>query len=185
MFCTAGVAVPIEVSASDAESEVTSVAADVNGTNVPLSYTAGNNVIATGSYTAGGIGVYTVNASATSAGGTGTASEVSFLVKYNTLWLPPLALGKTSKGGSTIPIKLTARDCEGGFVHDESVKIAVYEGSVEKFVAVFGEGSDFVRIDDLDGHYITNFQTAAGQHTYTVKVYFNDVLHASLNFSVR
>lgn len=184
-FCSAGVTVPIEVSASDAESVVTSVLAEVNGTNVALSYAAGNNVTATGSYAAGGVGVYTVNASATSAGGTGSASEVSFTVKYNTTWLPPLALGKTSKGGSTIPIKVTARDCEGAFVHDESVRIAVHEGSAEKFSAVFGEGDDYVRIDDLDGHYITNFRTEAGTHTYTVKVYFNDVLHASTNFSVR
>ena len=80
---------------------------------------------------------------------------------------------------------MTARDCNGDFVRDESVQIRVYEGATLKFEATFGEGADSVRIDDLDGHYITNFQTEAGPHTYTAKVSFNGLVHASVNFTVR
>jgi hypothetical protein len=185
VFCPEGVNVPVEVSASDAESIVTSVAADVNGNGIVLTYAPGNNVTATGAFTASAVGVYDVNASATSEGGTGYASQVSVSVLYTTTWLPPLALGKTSKGGSTIPVKLTARDCHGQFVHDESVRILVYEGATLKADAVHGDGAANVRIDDLDGHYITNFQTEAGVHTYTIEVYFNSLLHASKSFSVR
>lgn len=185
VFCPAGNTVPVTVIATDAESEVTSVIADVNGTTVALTYTPSNNVTATGTFTASGVGVYNVNASADSAGGTGYASQVSVTVQYNATWLPPLALGKTSKGGSTIPIKITARDCHGDFVRDETVTIRVYEGSALKFEATFGEGADSVRIDDVDAHYITNFQTESGPHTYTAKVYFNGLVHASVNFSVR
>jgi hypothetical protein len=185
VFCAAGVAVPVTVTAIDAESVVTSVAADVNGSPLVLSFAAGHNVTATGSFTASGVGVYSVNASATSAGGTGNASQVSVTVQYNTIWLPPLALGKTGKGGSTVPVKVTARDCTGAFVHDESVRITVHEGAALKLDALFGESADSVRIDDIDGHYITNFQTESGPHTYTVNVYFNGLLHTSRNFSVR
>jgi hypothetical protein len=147
-----------------------------------------NNVSATGIFMAGGIGAYTLMASATSEGGTGDATA-DFTVNYVTGWLPPLSLGKTSKGGSDVPIKFTARDCNNEFVHDESVTVVVYEvtaeGDVARLGGVFGDGASFIRIDDVAGQYIINFKTASGAHNYRVDVLFNDFLQASKQFSVR
>jgi hypothetical protein len=195
-LCSGGTPVDIAFEATDAESLISSVSADVNGNAVTLS-TSGlnaNSVDATGTYTAGAIGSYTVNAHATSEGGEGHASA-TFSVNYNLMWLPPLSLGKSNqKGGSTVPIKFTTRDCSGAFVHDGSVKVVVYEvtgtGDVEALTGYFGEGADFVRIDDQAGQYIINFQTASGVHTYRAEVYFNDFngdpfKQGQLTFSVR
>lgn len=177
-FCQAGTAVPIAFDATDAESVITGMAADVNGDGVSLT-TSGigtNSASATGTYNATSIGSYTLTASAQSAGGIGDATSV-FTVNYNLSWLPPLSLGKTAKGGSTIPVKFTVRDCDGNFIHDESVKVVVYEvsnGQVEAFSGLFGEGASSVRIDDLTGQYIINFQTESGIHMYRVDVFFSD-----------
>jgi hypothetical protein len=104
-------------------------------------------------------------------------------------WLPPLSLGKTSKGGSDVPVKFTARDCSGLFVHDESVAVVVYEvttgGDVARLSGVFGDGASFIRIDDVAGQYIINFKTAAGVHNYRADIFFNDFFQASKQFSVR
>ena len=83
VFCPTGILVPVTVIASDGESEVSSVIADVNDTPVALTFTPSNNVTAIGTFTAGGVSVYNVNASAVSAGGTGSASQVSVTVQYN------------------------------------------------------------------------------------------------------
>lgn len=178
--CTA---VNIAFTATDAESVITAVSADVNGKMVNLTTIEGlgtNSVNASGTYTPGSddpIGTYTVTAHATSAGGTGDGTA-TFNVNYIISFLPPLSLGKTNKGGSTVPIKFTARDCNGGFVHDESVKVVVQEITngvdVEQLSGVFGEGASFVRIDDEVSQYIINFQTSSGAHNYRVDVFFND-----------
>lgn len=171
-----------------AESLVIDVAATVNATPIALStFTPDNSVSVTGSFTPSGVGLYTIKAQATSAGGTSDPdqSRVDVPVAYSTGWLPPLSLGKTSKGGSTIPIKFSARDCAGTFMADDTVLVQVWEGATNQFTAVYGEGSTFVRIDTDSEQYITNFQTAAGAHHYVVKVYFNGLLHASRNFTVR
>jgi hypothetical protein len=195
-FCIGGTPVDVAFNAQDADSLISSVSADVNGNAVTLSTTGlnTNSVDATGIYTAAAIGAYTVNAFATSAGGEGHAT-VTFSVNYNLMWLPPLSLGKTNqKGGSTVPIKFTARDCNGAFVHDDNVKVVVYEvtgtGDVEALTGYFGEGAASVRIDDVAGQYIINFPTASGIHNYRADVYFNDFLgnpfkQGSKTFSVR
>jgi hypothetical protein len=185
-FCSAGNTINIGIDASDAESFVTAVNADVNGTAVTFSsFTPSNNVSVTGTYAATDLGSYTISATATSTGGTSAPVTSTFSVNYTMGFLPPLSLGKTSKGGSTIPIKFSARDCTGAFVADERVSVKVYEGTTLLFTAVYGEGSDSVRIDVEAGQYIANFQTAAGAHVYTAKVFFNNVQQASINFATR
>ncbi|MCX5770461.1 MAG: hypothetical protein NTZ09_09355 [Candidatus Hydrogenedentes bacterium] len=190
VYCLGGTPVDIEFQAVDPESAITSVAATVNGAGVTLDATGlgTNNVTATGVFIAGGIGAYTVVASATSQGGTGDATA-DFTVNYVMGWLPPLSLGKTSKGGSDVPIKFTARDCSNLFVHDETVTVVVYEvtagGDVACLSGVFGEGASFIRIDDAAGQYIINFKTAAGAHNYRADVLFNGFFQASKQFSVR
>ena len=165
---------------------MTAVNATVNGSAVALSsFTPANNVSVSGTYSATDIGSYTVSATATSAGGTSAPKTATFTVNYTLTFLPPLSLGKTAKGGSTIPIKFSARDCTGAFVADERVSVKVYEGTTLVFTAVFGEGSDSVRIDPVAEQYITNFQTSAGAHTYTAKVLFNGFEQQSINCSVR
>ena len=58
-------------------------------------------------------------------------------------------------------------------------------GSVSQAVAILGDGSDAVRIDDVQGQYITNFKPASGAHTYTVKVFFDGFEQASKNFTTK
>jgi hypothetical protein len=194
-FCTGGTPVDIAFNAQDADSDISAGAADVNGNNVILTTTGlgTGEISATGAFTANAIGAYTVNASATSVGGTGDASA-NFTVNYNILFLPPLSLGKTDKGGSTVPIKFTARDCNGAFVNDGSVKVVVYEvteaGDVAALTGLFGAGATSVRIDDVAGQYIINFKTAAGAHNYRADVFFNGsdgkpFKQGSKTFSVR
>lgn len=179
-FCTEGTLITVAFDAQDAQSAITAASADVNGNPVSLTTLTGigtGSVTGSGPYTVNSIGGFTVNAHATSSGGTGDASN-SFNVNYNIMWLPPLSLGKTSKGGSTVPVKFTARDCNGSFVHNEGVTVVVFEvtgsGDVQQLSGLFGDGASSVRIDDDAGQYIINFQTAAGEHLYRVDVYFND-----------
>ena len=100
-------------------------------------------------------------------------------------WLPPLSMGRTIHGG-TVPIKFAAHDCLGSFVADTSVRVEVWEASTLRFTAVYGTGSDAVRIEDDNTHYITNFiRPDSSSHTYMAKVFFNGYLQASLNFTVK
>jgi hypothetical protein len=197
-FCSGGTTVSIAFEAVEDASPITALEANVNGESVALA-TSGigtESASATGSYNVMSIGTFTLTASATSVGGTGDATA-DFNVNYNSSWLPPLSLGKTSKGGSTIPIKFTVRDCDGGFIHDESVKVVVYEvlhnSEPISLEGVYGEGSSAVRIDDVAGQYIINFETAPGAHNYRADVFFSGIkdnvpdwiLQGSKQFSVR
>ena len=183
-FCSGGTVVPVTISATDAESLVTSVWATAN--NVPFAVSfpgASNNVVANGSFTATGIGSYALQAWAQSAGGTGTSAVVNVSVNYAMSWLPPLSLDKIVSG--ELVIKFAARDCNGAFVADERVRVEVFEGGVSKFVAVLGDGNDAVRIDEVQGQYIANFKPASGEHTYTVKLYFGGFEQASKSFTTK
>ena len=68
---------------------------------------------------------------------------------------------------------------------DESVRVEVWEGGTLRASAVYGTGSDSVRINEDEEHYITNFQPPSGNHTYTVKVFFNNYLQASMNVTAQ
>lgn len=183
-FCSNGTVVPVTISATDPESLVTSVWAKAS--NVPFAVSfpaASNNVVATGSFTATAIGSYPIQAWAQSAGGTGESAVVNVSVNYAMSWLPPLSLGKVISGA--LAIKFSARDCNGAFVADNRVSVEVWEGTVRQFVANFGDGSDAVRIDEVQGQYIANFNPPSGVHAYTVKVLFGGFEQASKNFSTK
>ena len=185
-FCLAGTKVPVTISAVDAESFVTAVGGSVDGTPFLVNpFTSANVVLATGEFTAAGVGAYTLGAWATSAGGTGTAPEVGISVNYSMSWLSPFTPGRTFNGDAVV-IKFAARDCLDAFVADTSVQVEVWEGSTPLFTAVYGTGDDKVRIDDDNTHYITNFHRPdKSSHTYTAKVFFKGYLQASLDFAVR
>ena len=182
-FCSAGTNVPVTISAVDPESLVTAIGGTVNDMAFAVQpFTPANVVTATGTVPVSAVGAYTLGAWATSAGGDGTAPEVGVSVNYAMSWLPPLAAGRTIRGA--VVIKFAARDCLGAFVPDSSVRVEVWEGAALRASAVYGTGSDAVRIED-DAHYVTNFQPPSGTHTYTVKVFFNGFLQASTNVSVQ
>jgi hypothetical protein len=182
-FCSAGTKVPVTISAVDAESVVTAVGGTVNGTSFAVQpFTPANAVSTSGEFVAPAVGAYTLGAWATSAGGTGTAPEVGISVNYVMSWLPPLSAGRTIRGA--VPIKFAAYDCEGAFVADTSVRVEVWEASNLRFTAVYGDGSDAVRIE-TGTQYITNFHPPSGNHTYTVKVFFNNYLQATTTFAVQ
>ena len=183
-FCSAGTVVPVTISANDAESLVTSVWATANGVPFAVSFPgASNNVVANGNFTAAGIGAYALQAFAHSAGGDGSSEVVNVSVNYTMAWLPPLSIKSEFNGA--VAIKFSARDCNGAFVADNRVSVEVWEGNVRRFVWNFGEGSDTVRIDEVQGQYITNFQPGSGVHTYTVKVLFGGFEQASKNFTTK
>lgn len=190
-YCTAGTPLSIAfagLEAGEAGSVVSGMAADVNGFPVSLLTsglgTTSASATANGTLLAG-IGTFTITASATNSFAlTGTASA-DVTVAYTLGWLPPLALGKTGNGGSTVPIKFTVRDCNSAFVHDESVTVVVYETSAieqpERLRGVYGEGASSVRIDDVSGQYIINFPTTKGAKTYRVDVYFGGWANGQTN----
>ena len=187
---TFGASVPIEVNAVDAESVITAMSATINGDAFGTTSGLGtNSASVTGTLTPSTIGTYPLAASATSAGGTGTAGPCDIVVNYNFNWLPPISLGKISKGGSTMPIKFTISDADGNFVTDTSVEVVVKEGATTRMAAFYGTGASNVRISETDMQYIVNFQTASGVHTYDVFVYFagvgGQVLQGSISFTTR
>jgi len=183
-FCTAGTVVPVTISATDPESLVTSVWATASTLSFPVAFAgASNNVVATGNFMATGIGAYPLQAWATSTGGTGQSEVVNISVNYVMTWLPPLSNGKAISGA--LPIKFAAHDCNGTFVADSRVRVEVWEGNIPQFAANVGDGNDAVRIDEIQGQYITNFKPASGVHTYTVKVFFGGFEQASKNFTTK
>jgi len=177
-FCSAGTKVPVTILAVDAESVVTAIGGTVNGTAFPVApFTPAHAVSASGEIVLSSVGAYTLGAWATSAGGTGTAPAVGISVNYVMSWLSQFVPGRTY--GGAIAIKFAARDCNDAFVADTSVRVEVWEGSDLRFTAVYGDGSDAVRIED--DKYITNFHPPNGSHAYAVKVFFNGYLQASTN----
>jgi hypothetical protein len=188
VFCTGGTTVPVTISAVDAESPVTAVGFWVNAAPITVDpFASENSVVAQGQFVAAAVGAYELGGWATSAGGTGTSPVVGVSVNYTMSWLPPVSAGRTLNGA--VPIKFAARDCVGKFVADSSVRVEVWEmtaqGPVKQFVALHGEGSGAVRIQETDEHYIANFHPPSGSRTYTVKVFFNEVQQADTNFKTR
>lgn len=98
-------------------------------------------------------------------------------------WLPPISnpdyfyLGTNS----TVPIKWTLRNSQtGAFVHQEDAFLEV-TGPIEEpndpandqtYIFRFGEGSENMRIDDLEEYYIVNFSgkdKVLGKYSATIK----------------
>jgi hypothetical protein len=188
--CINGRPIDVEFGAVHQTQPITALSATVNGEPVALMTSGiGTKVAAaTGTFVAPGIGVYTLTARASSAAGTGYADEI-FTVDYDLTWLPPVSLGKPFRGGSTVPLKFSIRDCQGRFVRDDSVRVVIHEvsthGEVLQLVGTLGVGAQSVRVDDRDGHYIINFPTARGARQYRADVSFGAVTDAETGYMLQ
>lgn len=180
--------VDIAFNAVEDMSSITALDATIDGNALTTSVTGLGTMAAagSGSFVPDTIGTYTMHVTADSAGGHADQTR-TFVANYSAVWLPPVSLGKTSKGGSTVPLKFTISDANSGFVHDDSVQVIVKEGDAVKASATSATG---VKIDDISMQYLMNFQTATGVHTYTAEVFFTDKddnpsKQACTTFSVR
>ena len=152
------------------------VTATVNGLNTA-------SITGTGALSYSAAGQHTLNVTVTNSGGATASTSSTFSIEQTSAqicrdltWLPPISLNKTIEGGSTMPIKFTL-DCNGKFVRDTSVLIAIYEvfrnGSTSTpTIYHYGTGSpnppDYV----ITGQqYHLNFPTAKGVHSYKIEVY--------------
>ncbi len=211
-YVTGGTPVSVAFDATEVESPITELYATVGASSVTLTKIGLGTMAAsaTGSTTINSIGAYTLTAKAQNTRALPVGSPASldanlegeatvdFTVNYdmNNCWLPPLSLGKVSKGGSTVPIKFTAKDANGLFINDNTVQVKVNRIVVDAILGTqdvlvttgsFGAGSAGVRIDQIDaytGQYIVNFQTAPGANKYRADVFFQGVKQASKEFSV-
>lgn len=94
--------------------KISALSAKLNGSSIDVSASGigKSTATGTGSITVRSAGTYTLVASATSNGKV-ALDQVSFTVVVtqppppvcNVIWLPPISLGKSQKGGSTLPIK--------------------------------------------------------------------------------
>jgi hypothetical protein len=211
-YASGGTAIPVQFDAAEVESPITSMVAAVGTAPVTITATGlpGTSASATGTATVTGIGTYTLTAKAynTRAVAPGDTTTPTFLegsatkdftVNYdmNGCWLPPLSLGKVSKGGSTIPLKFTAKDADGLFIYDNTVQVKISRVAVNGQVSAndvlittgtFGAGSGSVGIQQIDaytGQYHVNFASPAGAHTYRMDVFFQGIQQASKEFSTK
>ncbi|MCB1106012.1 MAG: hypothetical protein KDK74_14880, partial [Cephaloticoccus sp.] len=151
------------------------VTATVNGIGT-ASITGSGSV----SYSAAG----THNLVVTLSNGFGTATDqISFTVDeeaaeacLNLTWLPPITYHKTIDGGTVMPIKFTL-DCNGTFIRDESVLIAIYEVFPDDSISdpvLYPYGGTNPDEPDyaINGtEYQLDYTTEEGVHKYRVEVY--------------
>lgn len=163
---------------------------------LPVTYSVGGvgTLSATGSVMSPGLtepGIYTITAIATNKAGVSEPFSITIkIVVDNTTpppppppafcanieWLTPISHDSVVKGGSTMPIKFTL-SCDGKFVRDESVVIAIYEvypnGTMSTPVFYpYGKAGPNPPNYSINGHhYHLNFPTAVGTHRYRIDVY--------------
>ena len=151
------------------------VAATINGLGTA-------NITGSGSvsYSAGGTHSLVVTLS----NGFGTATDqISFSIDeeaaescLNLTWLPPITYHKTIDGGTVMPVRFTL-ECNGTFIRDESVLIAIYEvfadGSIGDPVLYPYGGTNPDEPDyAINGtEYQLDYTTGEGVHKYRVEVY--------------
>lgn len=120
--------------------------------------------------------------SATNEVGLASIKTVDFSVGYKLDWVPPIKSGDdtsasscTIQKGSTLPVKFKLYDYFGKVVTDSSLRVTV-EGDKGSVAFLPGDGTEGIRWDRTDEHYIVNLHTKnyawieAGQ-AYAVKVY--------------
>ena len=193
LFCAAkNEQLPYAFSASS-NNQVASVSAWIDAltpvtpsTDVPL---PAPSVTATGTISANlSFGLHTFHAGATNLCGNVAAETRSFDVLYVVTALAPLSgANYNPKGGSTAPLKFSVTDCDGSFVSDTSVSVLIKEGLNTIGQFYYGSGDGYVKIDPSgsDPHYLLNFKTASGVHTYTVEVYFGPVKNQTFTFTTK
>lgn len=167
-------------------STISSVSATLNGRTIALTPSGLNTATVTGSGTlsVSCAGSYTLVITVKSGTLVGSAST-TFTVKDYTpppppcrlTWLPPISLGKTQQGGSTIPIKFNL-DCGCVSTKDTTVVIAISEiystgGSSAPTLYTYDRGSPNPPTYTINGSgmYHLNFTTARGVHRYRIEVY--------------
>ena len=74
----------------------------------------------------------------------------------------------------------------GEFVRDESVEVEVFDRDDNMvFHAVYGEGDDFIRIDEEEPLYITNWHTEKEmEDEFIITVLFDPGLLASMSVTL-
>ncbi|MFQ6060591.1 MAG: DUF4159 domain-containing protein [Thermoplasmata archaeon] len=96
---------------------------------------------------------------------------------YEIEWLPPILIREEFRARSTVPVKFTVHDLDtGSFVSDDTVFVELYDengGLIQNYT--YGDGDDYVRIDEDEEYYIVNWHTKGlDTGTYTVVVDFED-----------
>lgn len=156
----------------DPESKVVNESAELNGHPVSNGQMVILNVL--------GENKFVVNA--TNEVGLTSTKTVDFNVGYKLGWVPPIKSGDdtstiscTVQKGSTLPVKFKLYDYFGKVITDLSLRVIV-EGDKGSVVFLPGDGTEGIRWDQIDEHYIVNLHTKnyawieAGQ-AYAVKVY--------------
>ena len=132
-------------------------------------------------------GTYTVTLEVTDNDGatdtdttTATISDTDSV--YDIFFLPPITTRNTFnlKNGRTLPIKFTVRDnVTGDFIYDDTVNLTI-TNSTGHLIDYFtnGKGTNNIRINPTEEHYIVNFHTKdytlnVGEK-YTIKVIFGN-----------
>ncbi len=82
---------------------------------------------------------------------------------YNITFLPPITTMEQFNltNGRTLPIKFTSQDNDtGDFIYDDTVNVTI-KNSTGHLITYFtyGTGTDSVRINTIEEHYIVNFHT--------------------------
>lgn len=163
---------------------VQSVAVLLDGTPVTATVNGSGTASITGSLTQSFTTAGTHTLTVTLSNGTSTATDTTiFTIKEqsaeicaNLTWLPPISLNKTVQGGSVMPIKFTLL-CQGEFVRNESVLIAISEilpdgTETDPVLYPYGTGSPNPAEYAITGkQYHLNYPTAEGVHDYLIQVY--------------
>ncbi len=176
---------------------ITSVKVTVDGQTItPGTLTGLNtaNVSGGGALSYSAAGTHTLTVTVSNGDASATTSR-TFVVKQSyqnvaqdLIWLPPISLNKTVKGGSMMPIKFRLTSGRS-FIRDTATVIAIYEvyanGSIsDPVIYPYGANSDPNPPDyAITGEqYHLNFTTAPGVHRYRIEVYhtFPDTTYMQL-----
>jgi hypothetical protein len=189
-FQLGGTPVDVQFYASDAESSLTVLSADVNGGLCALSV-AGlgtGTASASGAFIAPSVGPYTFTATTASDGGTALV-EVPFSVNYQMKWISSTRSGRASRHGGKVSIAFSARDANDAFVRDESVQVVLSAllpaGKEVERIGTMIDPRFTVKINDTKEAYRVRFPLTRRARHYRADVYFNGFLQTSKLFSVR
>ena len=183
MFCSAGTKVPVTISAVDPESVVTAIGGTVNGTPFTVQpFTPANVVLASGEIVAPAVGAYTLGAWATSAGGTGTAPTGRYQRQLHDV------LAAAAQHGSHDATVRSRSSSRRATATAPSLRTPVFGSRSGKATHFDSRPSTVTAATRFASRIRSTSPTSnppTGNHTYTVKVFFNDYLQATTNVAVQ